>query len=323
MIDDVGMRSTILSFFNTALNRFAQSAAFGVNNAQRMRRAARAAAVVLLGLSLVSGILLTGKERASAATQEDLPERIKALSPEALEEMLVFVAGNTLFTLYHEAGHMLVSELGLPVLGQEEDAVDNLATITMLSRETDDMDLLLSNAMIGWFLIAEEDYDSLLFYGEHDLDLQRGYQMLCLMVGSDPDAFGDLAIELELPEERIETCSFDYDQSVTSWESVTDPHLHPEEQSAATSKGQISVRYSAAPEDLELLSVFLYESQLMESVAEELDALYALPSPVTFNAMTCGEENAYWDPQAREMTLCYELMAGFADVYLNELYSGG
>ena len=35
-----------------------------------------------------------------------------------------FVTGNMLFALAHEMGHVFITEMGLPVLGQEEDAAD-------------------------------------------------------------------------------------------------------------------------------------------------------------------------------------------------------
>jgi len=259
---------------------------------------------------------------ATASTVEDngqsdqamsLDEEIAGLTRDDLEEMFVFVAGNALFTLYHEGGHMLISELGLPVLAQEEDAVDNLATVSMLAADTDDMDSYLTQAMIGWFLIAEETYEDLIFYDEHDLDQQRGYTILCLMVGADEYAFLDLARELDLPEERIETCGFDYDQAAESWEIVTEPYLRDSD----TPGGKIRVAHDPAPEGLESVALFLKESRLMELVAEELDTFYDLPEEVTFRAASCGEENAFWDPEQREVILCHELLGGFAEIYLS------
>eukprot|EP00903_Cladosiphon_okamuranus_P001437 g1435.t1 len=242
-----------------------------------------------------------------------LDDEIAALSEDEREELFVFVAGNALFTLYHEGGHMLVSELELPVLAQEEDAVDNLATVSMLAADTEDMDLYLTQAMIGWFLIAEEAYEDLIFYAEHDLDQQRGYRMLCLMVGSDEDAFLELAEDLDLPDERIETCAFDYEQAADSWEVVTDPYVREEDGPG----GKIKVAHEAAPEGLHSMAIFIKESGLLELVAEELDTFYDLPEEVTFRAAACEEENAFWDPQSREVILCHELLGGFAEIYLS------
>src|ERR1700739_1568085 len=40
-----------------------------------------------------------------------------------------FVSGNILFALLHEIGHAHIQEMGLPVLGREEDAADTFATV--------------------------------------------------------------------------------------------------------------------------------------------------------------------------------------------------
>jgi len=242
-----------------------------------------------------------------------LDDTIAALPPDQLEDLFVFVAGNLLFTLYHEGGHMLVSELEIPVLAQEEDAVDNLATLTMLGDDSDDMDLFLTQAMIGWFLIAGENDQDLVFYDEHDLDQQRGYKMLCMMVGADEDVFRELAKDLGLPEERIESCGYDYDQASASWEAVTDPYLRDSD----TPAGRIRVLHEPAPQGLESMAIFLKEAELMEEVARQFDTVYDLPRNITFRSAACGMENAFWDPQAREVTLCHELLGGFAEIYLS------
>ncbi len=269
-------------------------------------------------------ILLTAMSsmwQQTALAQDDgssfvwLEEELQSLDTAQLEELLVFVAGNTLFTLYHEAGHMLISELEIPVLAQEEDAVDNLATVSMLAEDTDEWDLLLTNAMIGWFLIAEEDYDDLIFYGEHDLDQQRGFRILCLMAGADEEAFEELARDLGLPEDRIEDCAFDYEQAAASWEAATDPFLREDDGPG----GQIRVTYEPAPQGLRSVALFLRETGLLEQVAEEFDTVYDLPEKITFRSAACGVENAFWDPQEREVTICHELLGGFADIFLRDL----
>lgn len=249
----------------------------------------------------------------SARAEESLESRLAALPSDELEELLLFVAGNALFTLYHEGGHMIISEYRIPVLGQEEDAVDNLATIAMLAADDEDMDVLLTNAMIGWFLVSEENSDNLVFYGEHDLSLQRGYRTLCLMVGSDMDKFGDLARDLEMPEDRIQNCELDYEQALSAWRAVTDDYLREGDDGSA----QIEVIYDKPTPDHELIEIFLRESELIEEVADDFDTRFDLPNPITFAARNCGEDNAFWDPVERELTLCYELMAGIAKIYLD------
>jgi hypothetical protein len=38
---------------------------------------------------------------------------------------------------------------------------------------------------------------------------------------------------------------------------------------------------------------------------------FALPSELTLSARACGVPDAYWDQDAREVVLCYELMEAF------------
>jgi len=280
----------------------------------------RCGVLALLALAVISGPAPAQNQDQNPDQEPDRREvavevAIASLTSAQLEEMFTFVAGNALFTAYHEAGHMLVSELQIPILGQEEDAVDNLATVSMLAADTGDMDLFLINAMIGWFLIASDDSQDMIFHGEHDLDLQRGYRVLCLMVGADEEAFLDLARDLGMPQERIDTCEFDYGQVADSWVAATDPHLRDGD----TPAGMISVVHEEAPQGLEVMALFLMESGILELVAEELDTLYDLPDQVVFRGTSCGVANAFWDPSAREVTLCYELLQEFAMLYLTDL----
>jgi len=70
-------------------------------------------------------------EQAAHALEND--PGLKDLTLEQRKSLIEFVAGNMLFVLNHELGHALVSEMGLPVLGKEEDAVDAFAVLAMLS----------------------------------------------------------------------------------------------------------------------------------------------------------------------------------------------
>ena len=69
------------------------------------------------------------KELASALQNSP---RLKKLSEQQRLERVEFVVGNTLFTLLHEMGHVIIAEMKLPVLGREEDAADTYAALRML-----------------------------------------------------------------------------------------------------------------------------------------------------------------------------------------------
>jgi len=110
-----------------------------------------------------------------------------------------------MFALLHELGHAHIQEMGLPVLGKEEDAADSYAVLALLKVGTEVSHNVLVQATKGWFLSAARDQQEgtpVAFYDEHGMEKQRAYQIVCLMVGSDPDQFADLANQTKMPESR-------------------------------------------------------------------------------------------------------------------------
>jgi hypothetical protein len=166
----------------------------------------------------------TAKETADALQDNVKPEKRAQLQRDSAVE---FILGNTLFVVLHESGHTTISELGLPVLGRQEDAADAFAVVTLLKVGSVVSRRILVEAAKGWFLSDlrdKRDGEKLVFYDEHGLDEQRAYQIVCLMVGSDPVKYKDLADETKLPADRQESCKQDYADASTSWEEVLKPH---------------------------------------------------------------------------------------------------
>ena len=138
----------------------------------------------------------------------DAEPHLKELSPEAKRQLVEFVTGNTLFVVAHELGHGVINEMNLPVLEREEDAADSFAIVTALNMGSWFSDRVLMEVTKGWFLSGKRDKkqgNALTFYGEHSLDLQRAYNIVCFMVGSDPEKYKTLAEITQLPEQRQES----------------------------------------------------------------------------------------------------------------------
>jgi hypothetical protein len=230
----------------------------------------------------------------------------------ALTDSEAYIAGNLLFIAFHEAGHMLISELELPVLGREEDAVDNLATLLLIPEEKDpDGEQMILAAAQGWFdSAAESAGEEPEAWGEHGLDKQRGYQILCLLAGANEPTFGAIALKSGMPQERVEACAGEYAAVTASWDKVLAPHVLNEDE-AETAK--IVVRYDAAPAALETAAALLRESEILEGLADTLRAGFRLPEPITLKASACGEANAFWESQSRELVMCYELVDWYAE----------
>lgn len=229
-----------------------------------------------------------------------------------------FAANNSLFILYHEIGHLLVHQLDLPVLGREEDAADNIATISLLEKHDQQSNRALADAARGWLLTAKayaEDAHSVdSLAGEHSLDQQRAYQIVCLMVGSDPTEFGALADTYRIDKDRQQTCADDFADLSRSISRLVAANTAEMPHGA-----DISITYKYASRDVEVAARAFRKARLFETVAADLKSQYRLPDPIQFTAETCGEPNAFYDRDTREVIFCYELMDEMYNFYARDL----
>lgn len=232
------------------------------------------------------------------------------------EEAMDFAMHDAIYTMYHEIGHMLVGELGLPVLGKEEDAVDTLATIWLL---TDDEDMDSWNALVdaadGWYFNAVnstgsgvEDFS---YVSDHSLDIQRAYNMVCLMVGAMPEEFKDTAESYEIDEDRQGACGYTYYQAEQAWTTLLEPYAVGEDGEQGE---QIEVIYEDAG-DYEMFAEALKDREILEYAANLVMNRYVLPGPVTFRAAQCGMANAYYSSSESEVVYCYELAEDLFNLY--------
>ena len=253
--------------------------------------------------------------------------RIAKLNETQRIRLTEFVVGNTLFALAHEFGHAVISVFQLPVLGKEEDAADTFATLALLHVGTDFSQTVLIDAARGLALLAQHDAElgePLRFYEEHGLDQQRAYQIACLMYGSDPRRFGDLADRAKLPPERQETCVQDLADAQDSWFRLLQKHFRsrpsfmerllrvPQE----IPRNKITIIYRKAPPQMAVYRDVLMKVGVLEAVRNFADESFTLPQRLKIEAESCEEPNAYWDPGRRRLGLCYQLVAGYTELAL-------
>ncbi|HLL75536.1 MAG TPA: DUF4344 domain-containing metallopeptidase [Pyrinomonadaceae bacterium] len=65
----------------------------------------------------------------------------------------------------------------------------------------------------------------------------------------------------------------------------------------------------------------LMQERVLEEIAGELNKQLALPEDVTLSFDQCGEVNAYYDPERRRVSLCYELLEDLYRVFEEEAES--
>jgi hypothetical protein len=216
--------------------------------------------------------------------------------------LVEFVIGNMLFVSAHELGHGVLAELELPNLGHDEDAADNFAIRTALQVGSSFSDRVLVEATKGWYLADLRDKktgEKPEYYGAHAMNLQRAYQIVCMMVGSNPEKFKELAEITKLPEERQQSCKTDFTFMALSWETLLKPHLRSPDQP----KQKVELIYGEGEGKLGA-----YAQTLAEFVER-----YNWPRPFVMEMVSCGEVGASW--RSRKLKLCYEMAQEFAELY--------
>ena len=113
--------------------------------------------------------------------------------------------GGTMYVFLHELGHALIDVLNLPTVGREEDAVDQLATLVSVQAGDLADEMTIIPALQYMVRSQETGTQNLPYWGEHSLDLQRYYNIMCLLYGSNPSKYSAIATLAQLPGERAIT----------------------------------------------------------------------------------------------------------------------
>ncbi len=257
---------------------------------------------------------LQARTDAAAAALEKNP-RFKGLSPQYRQVIAEFTAGNTLFVLLHEMAHATAAQLPIPALAGKEDAADSFAVMQLVKLSSGLPDRVIGESVKGWFLSDQRNRDNgdgVAYYDEHNLDQERAYRIVCLMVGTGEDKYQRLAAATRLPKERQDSCAGDFSTASNSWDMALKPHLRRPDQP----KTKIDVVYGVANGGkLEAVAQALRSMMLLEAVAERMADTYAWSAPFGIEMQGCGYANAQWLPKTRKISVCYELAADFADLY--------
>jgi len=163
---------------------------------------------------------------------EFLPEVIaskgapRAISQENFTADVLNVWGNQ-FVLGHELGHAIIRQLNLPLTGMEEDSADGFATFFTVNDKDTGPNTALGAAVLFDAIgskrpnLTLEDFSS-----DHPVILQRVYNFLCCVVGSDPQRLqNSLVTDGYIPNVRALLCRKEWTQLNYGWWTVLEPRL--------------------------------------------------------------------------------------------------
>ncbi|BAQ60669.1 hypothetical protein GM3708_1075 [Geminocystis sp. NIES-3708] len=153
-----------------------------------------------------------------------------------IEKAMEKSLNETIFAFYHELGHALIDILPLNAVGQEEDTVDEFASV-MLYRNHD-------QNFAGEVILDSSEYYELLYkisekspsWDEHTPHDKRLFNLVCFVYGSDPEKYEKIFIEKFnlLDEEDIASedhlkiraakCQQEFVKKNESWNRLLLPH---------------------------------------------------------------------------------------------------
>lgn len=212
-----------------------------------------------------------------------------SLSEDQVSEITASVTND----LYHEMGHALIDLMDLPVLGNEEDAAD-IMSVFLINAIWEDgpAEQVMRASLATWSAIAAENAGGEPdWWDEHGPDRKRIATMACLFYGANPEGRAAFAKDLEIPEERAESCADDYAQAERSWGA-----FFQELVDAGPGKTMVWDE----PEE---------ETPLTEAIRSEVDyfnSILSLPREMHVRVAPCGEANAFYDPAEPAITICAE-----------------
>ncbi|WP_299611524.1 DUF4344 domain-containing metallopeptidase [uncultured Tateyamaria sp.] len=140
-------------------------------------------------------------------------------SPLAANEVPERVGDALLHVIAHEAGHAVLREFDLPILGPEEDIAEDFATAFVYLTLPDRAEAIVEaraaqhradNAQPGRF-------------SEYRADAQRAGRMICLLYGFDPDRYTGLADRHAMGDEARDSCADMAPELLRSWRRTLAP----------------------------------------------------------------------------------------------------
>lgn len=136
------------------------------------------------------------------------------------------IIGGIIQVTLHETGHAVFDLEGIPRLGREEDAADQISGLVMLQFGKSLARTLIKGTINVWHhMQARYGFDERASLGDvHSISIERAINYLCLGYGQDPATFQDLADQW-LPAERKANCKSEYDQGMLAFKKTVLPFI--------------------------------------------------------------------------------------------------
>lgn len=313
---------------NTALHASAHAS----GSAVRLTIVAANFLVTHAVLVFISAILLLFSFSTSAYAS---PHKARGMVDKPLSDlkndkaMELFVHANVEFTLLHELAHMFFDLYEVPLLGSEENAADRVAIAAILNNVTAADGYTAEQKLLAVAANWHADWDSMQELqrsfansDSHSQEIERANTVACFVYGSDPDKYDDLIYSRVMPFKRYTECEGEYEQALKSIVWLNRHYsrrisMPTEIEPAQDWPMKITVEFDK-PKKLRRKAAieYLVEKHRYERVAEFIETKYRLPTDIKVVFGMCrGRANAAWNSVYKQVTICYELIDRFFDMY--------
>ena len=139
------------------------------------------------------------------------------------------VAGGIISVLLNQVAYAVFDMFKIPVWGRQEDAADYVAALVMLEFPKDAELIKASLVGTSWYL-AQLGFAGLGDFRDvvRSSEAQRFYNYACMAYGAYPGGFAFLVENGNLPKDRANDCSTDYNKLRHAFRQTVMPHVDQE-----------------------------------------------------------------------------------------------
>jgi hypothetical protein len=254
----------------------------------------------------------------SQSTVDGRPEEQSPAGEAPLEPNVFFVLGNVEFILLHELAHVMIADFEIPIVGPEEGAADYIATAALIRAEEFNVErvdrarqFLLATASglaTAWDFSSGAGAD-IQYWDTHTLTIQRFYQIICLIYGSNQAGFATLPERVGMPEGRASRCPREFERAMRGLRWLLDNHGRaPGDPPGA----EIDIVFEPAPSRAsQQVANAIAASGVIDDTVARLHEQFTITMPFRIVFRRCGQPQAAWVPEDRDIVLCYELLDSY------------
>lgn len=281
------------------------------------------------------GTTTGGTTPGNGGQQAEQPQADQPVSPQDAYAAQV-IMGTTFGVFFHEFAHALIGETKLPATGPEEDTADGFSQYLLASmanesegpeHEREFLFGIARNASLLWYHSArnnEQRGNQHPWQDEHAPDIKRFRNSFCILYGSNPQRYEQLANRIGLEERTRARCLHDYPKRYQAWETILKtvsrnlgPDL-PGDLPANAPGGKVVLTIQPGKSQIAQVVVgALQHNNTMATILDAFSQIFVWPRDLHVEFRDCERINAWYDPGEGKITMCYSAIEYFSNVVFN------